>query len=91
MIDRREFCRSLAAMGTTTALLGLVEVSGQASSMDLEEATIGDLQLGMQKGTMTSASITAWYIARIKSHDRETNSIIEINPEALSDRRRIGS
>jgi len=84
MIDRREFCLSLAAMGTTAALFGLVEVSGQTHSMDLEEATIGDLQLAMQKGTMSSASITAWYIARIKSHDRDTNSIIEINPDAIA-------
>jgi phosphodiesterase/alkaline phosphatase D-like protein len=60
MIDRREFCRSLAVTGTTAALLGLVEVSAQAQAMDLEEATIGDLQLGMQKGTMSSESITAW-------------------------------
>jgi hypothetical protein len=84
MIDRREFFRSLAVTGTTAALLGLVEASGQTAAMDLEEMTIGDLQLGMQKGSMSSASIAAWYIARIKSHDRDTNSIIEINPDALA-------
>jgi amidase len=83
MIDRREFCLSLAALGTAAAVFGL-DVSGQTRSMDLEEATIADLQLAMQKGTMSSASITAWYIARIKSHDRDTNSIIEINPDAMS-------
>ena len=84
MIDRREFCRKLAVTGTTAALFGLVEVSGQTRAMDLEEATIGDLQLGMKTGSMSSASIAAWYIARIKSHDRSTNSIIEINPDALA-------
>jgi amidase len=52
--------------------------------MDLEEATIADLQRGMQKGSMSSASIAAWYVARIESRDRNTNSIVEINPDALT-------
>ena len=82
MIDRREFVRSLAAIGATTTLTRLV--SAQSRSMNLEEATIGELQLGMQKGSMSSASITRWYVDRIKTHDTETNSIIEINPDALT-------
>src|SRR5205085_1275555 len=61
-------------------------VSGQSRTITLEEATIGDLQLAMQTpGSFSSATITAWYIDRIKAHDHASvNSIIEINPDALS-------
>jgi amidase len=54
---------------------------------ELLEATIADLQQGMQSGQLTARSITESYLARIEALDRsgpELRSIIETNPEALA-------
>ena len=54
---------------------------------ELLEATVADLQQGMESGRWTARSITEAYLARIDALDRsgpELRSIIETNPEALS-------
>jgi amidase len=54
---------------------------------ELYEATIGDLQRGMNSGAFTSRSITEKYLERIGEIDKHgpaINAIIEINPEALA-------
>jgi amidase len=51
----------------------------------LEEATIAQLQAGLQSGTYTSAGLTEAYLARIAALDRQgpnLRSIIAINPDA---------
>ncbi len=56
-------------------------------ALDLNEATISDLQDMMQRGELTAEELTAWYLARIESIDHggpELNSVIEINPDALA-------
>ncbi len=83
MIDRREFlgAAAIAAAGT---LLPSAYVFGQGEIPSLEEITVAGLNEGMRKGSLTSVSITTWYMSRITSEDRATNSMIEINPDALS-------
>ncbi len=54
---------------------------------ELEEATIGDLNDGMKSGKYTARSIAEAYLARIKAIDKDgpkLNSVIELNPDALS-------
>jgi amidase len=54
---------------------------------ELLEATVDDLQKGMESGRWTARSITEAYLARIDAVDRggpELRSIIETNPEALT-------
>jgi amidase len=82
MIDRREFL-SLAAIGAAATMLKTGDVFGQGKPKNLEEFTVADLSAGMRNGSLTSVSITSWYMGRIRAEDRATNSIIEINPEAL--------
>jgi amidase len=82
MIDRREFL-SLVAIGAAGTMFRPVEVLGQGRSKNLEELTIADLRNGMQDGSLTSVAITSWYISRIRSGDRASNSMVEINPDAL--------
>ncbi len=82
MIDRREFL-SLAAIGAAATVLRAGDVLGQGRSRNLEELTIADLGAGMRNGSLSSVSITSWYINRIRAEDRATNSIIEMNPDAL--------
>lgn len=53
----------------------------------LNEATIDDLQKKMQSGEYSSHSITQMYLDRINAIDKSgpsINSVIEINPDALS-------
>jgi amidase len=79
-MKRREF---IAA--TTVACVGLVSGKGLAAlkEFDIEEATIASLQVAMQKGEITARDLVVKYIDRIKTGDRQTNSMIEINPDAL--------
>jgi len=54
---------------------------------ELEEATVATLQQRMEGGLDSAASLVEKYLARIESIDRagpKINSIIELNPDALS-------
>ncbi|HEY7700275.1 MAG TPA: amidase family protein, partial [Vicinamibacteria bacterium] len=54
---------------------------------ELHEATVADLQQGMESGKWTARSITEAYLARIDALNQrgpELRAIIETNPEALS-------
>jgi amidase len=56
-------------------------------AFDLDEATIASLQEGMASGRLTSRSLTERYLSRIAAVDKAgptLNSIIELNPDALS-------
>lgn len=82
MIDRREFLTT-AAIAAASTLLPSSNVFGEAANPDLEEITIAGLNERLRNGSLTSVSVSSWYIARIRARDRATNSIIEINPDAL--------
>ena len=56
-------------------------------AFELEEATIADLQAGMQNGKYTAVSLAQKYLARIEEIDKRgpaINAVIEINPDALA-------
>jgi amidase len=56
-------------------------------AFDLDEITIADLQDGMKSGKFTARSLVQKYSARIQEIDKNgpaINSIIELNPDALS-------
>src|SRR5689334_12102775 len=58
-----------------------------AAPFDLEEATLTSLQDGMTAGKYTARSLTEKYLARIDALDKRgaaVNSVIELNPDALS-------
>jgi amidase len=64
----------------------MLAVGARAKSIELETATIADLQAAMAAGTLTSEKITAAYLARIAAYDQQgptLNSIIALNPKAL--------
>jgi amidase len=86
-----------AAAGATTALRPWVvsyarerstsEAPAQGPSFEFDEVTIADQQEGMLSGKYTARSITEKYLARIDQIDKQgpaINSVIEINPDALS-------
>lgn len=61
------------------------------TTIDLQNATISDLQREMEAGNLTSEKLTGMYIDRIKAYDKSQNlnSIIWINEDALEDARRL--
>jgi amidase len=64
-----------------------LETSTDIKSFELDEITISDLQDGMQSGKFTARSLVEKYSARIDEIDKHgpaINSVIELNPDALS-------
>ena len=56
-------------------------------SFEFEEATISDLQARLKSGELTAHSLTEAYLHRIQEIDKTgptLNSVIELNPDALS-------
>ncbi|NHN33918.1 amidase [Paenibacillus sp. S3N08] len=52
------------------------------------EATIDELQAGMEQGMLTSEQLVQLYLGRIQTHDQQgvmLHSIVELNPDAVSD------
>ncbi|WP_347160146.1 amidase [Pontibacter chitinilyticus] len=61
--------------------------TGLSEGFELNEATINGLQQKMQSGQLTSEAITKLYLDRIKAIDQngpKINSVIEVNPDAVS-------
>jgi amidase len=95
LLPRRGFLESslLVAAGLLPALTGARELAASARpiptvpAFDLDEATIADLQTAMRSGKLTARTLTEKYLARIEQIDRRgpmLNSVIEVNPDALS-------
>jgi amidase len=93
--SRREFLHS-AGRTTSWAIIGpmLLHAADKsdpaasrpsAESFELEEATIAQLQDGMQAGKFTARLLVESYRARIEALDKRgpaINSVIELNPDA---------
>src|SRR6266404_5860774 len=97
-MNRRTFVRNsvagsvgLASASITNAAKETAPTSGPAAiappAFELDEATIADLQNGMASGKYTARSLARKYLDRIDEVDKHgpaINSIIELNPDALS-------
>jgi Asp-tRNA(Asn)/Glu-tRNA(Gln) amidotransferase A subunit family amidase len=76
-------------MVATWALISVLCVSTTEAQerFPFEEATIADVHEAMQAGTITSRTLVQHYLRRIEAFDKQgaaVNSIITINPDALS-------
>jgi amidase len=58
------------------------------NGIDLEQATVLDLQETMDQGELSSSELTRFYLARIRAVDPMLNSVIETNPHAMRDAKR---
>ena len=61
--------------------------AGNPGSFELDEITVSELQESMVSGRFTSQSITEKYLERIEAIDKHgpaINSVIEVNPDAMS-------
>jgi amidase len=95
--NRRSFLKTGLTGGAFLAAFPFLpgsenSTSSQISSPDLppfelDEITISELGEGMQTGKYTARSIAEKYLARIQAIDKQgpsLNSVIELNPEALT-------
>jgi amidase len=83
-MKRRDFLKTSAlAYAIGNAPPWLSSFSSAADSINIEEATILQLQDRMKSGEITARSLTEAYLNRIDSIDKQINSVIEKNPEAL--------
>ncbi|HEY2030443.1 MAG TPA: amidase [Myxococcales bacterium] len=64
-------------------LLSLLAVAA-ATSLQIEEATVAELQARMQAGTLTARALAEAYIARIREVDPKLHAVLELNPDALA-------
>jgi amidase len=91
---RRDFLSSGFKMGAASlalpALAGAKSAAAQPQAVkpfELDEATITDLRDGMNSGKFTARSLVEKYLERIQDIDSQgpaLNSVIELNPNALS-------
>ncbi len=58
-------------------------VNKDAARIDLYEKSIDDLQTMMSSGKLTSVQLTQYYVQRIEKLDKEIQSVIVINSDAL--------
>lgn len=99
-MNRRHFLKNSSLAGislTTLTVMGSCHSDDQkteskndataADHFELNEVTIDELQKRMQSGQTTSLAITRMYLDRIQKIDKngpKLNSVIELNPDALS-------
>jgi len=75
------------SFGAALKISSAFETKSPSGSFELDEITVAELQEGMTSGRFTAYSITEKYLARIEAIDKHgpaINSVIEINPDALS-------
>src|SRR5438067_1491097 len=74
-------------LSIAAALLVALPSRAQNVPSNLNEATVAQLQSMMASGQLTSVQLTQYYIDRINGLDQNgpgVNSVIELNPDALS-------
>ncbi|MGE3465434.1 MAG: amidase [Pyrinomonadaceae bacterium] len=87
--NRREFLMTGTAGLMTLAVFRdangeMTPVTDGGPYPELIEATITELQAKMRSGKLTARRLTEMYLERIKLLDQKTNSVIELNPDALA-------
>jgi amidase len=76
-----------AALVVAAGLLLAVSPPSVTRALELEEVTIAQLQEAMQTGKATARSILEAYLKRIEEIDKSgpgINSVLEVNPDALT-------
>ena len=72
------------AIAAPAALLAIVPNPAIAAVFQLEEATINSINKAFDADALTSEGLTQLYLNRIAEYDDTLNSLIAVNPNALS-------
>ncbi|MEY4958425.1 MAG: hypothetical protein RL409_2682, partial [Gemmatimonadota bacterium] len=85
--------RLASVVALTTALPFLIAPSARAQrALDLDAATITELNAAFDAGTLTSEQLVKRYLARIAAYDRQgpaIHTVIALNPKALETARAL--
>jgi amidase len=85
-IPRFQATRTVKVMAAIAFALGAASMA-QAASLDIDTATIADLNKAYSSGHLTSEKVVAAYLKRIKAYDKQgptINAVITLNPKALA-------
>jgi amidase len=72
-----------AAPAKPAANSGPAAIRPVLHGIDLESATIPDLQKAMGRGRLSSVELTRFYLSRIRALDPKANAVLAVNPDAL--------
>ena len=86
--------RPLLAVAVALAVFtsALAPATQAARSLELDQATIADLNAAFNAGTLTSEKLVQLYLARIEAYDRKgpsLNAVLTLNPKALETARAL--
>ena len=68
------------------ALTGALPLASHAKTLDVETATIADLDAAFAAGKLTSEQLVGMYLKRIEAYDKQgprINAVITLNPKAM--------
>ena len=85
-MNRRKFLLSSAATGVISSL-DAAQQGESASTFELDEVPVSQLQQRFQQRSLTAERATELYLQRIDALDRQgpaLRSVIEVNPDALA-------
>lgn len=86
-MNRRDFIQLGALAGAVGSTEAMAKTLAKSPGLEIVEANVAELQAAMQSGKLTSEKLVKMYLARIRAIDKagpRINSIIEINPDAIS-------
>jgi amidase len=95
-VNRRKFLQDCLLSGVVAGISPFLikartssnaSTASSAALAEMEEVTIAELQNSMKSGKLSARSIAEKYLARIAKMDKRgpaVNSVIELNPDALS-------
>src|SRR5437870_11735916 len=84
--------RVLYSAVAACALAGALYVPARAAGLNIETATIADLNAAFAGGTLTSEQLVSAYLKRIEAYDKQgpaINAIIALNKKALAEARQL--
>ena len=84
--------RVLYSVVASCALAGALYVPARAAGLNIETATIADLNAAFADGTLTSEQLVSAYLKRIEAYDKQgpaINAIITLNKKALDEGRQL--
>jgi amidase len=84
--------RVLYSVVASCALAGALYVPARAAGLNIETATITDLNAAFADGTLTSEQLVSAYLKRIEAYDKQgpaINAIITLNKKALDEARQL--
>jgi hypothetical protein len=84
--------RVLCLVVASCALIGALYLPARGAGLNIETATIADLNAAFAEGTLTSEQLVSAYLKRIEAYDKQgpaINAVITLNKKALDEARQL--